>query len=126
MVQVHVRLLLRSLIFSLIITLEYYMNRKTLSLTLGAIATSVALSPTVNANENPFAMKTLSSATVFAAADEKMKDGKCGEGKCSAKKAPDAAAAAKTKEGNCGANKMKEGGCSGSAKTQSTTTPPRQ
>ncbi|QFY42004.1 hypothetical protein F6R98_04625 [Candidatus Methylospira mobilis] len=73
------------------------MNNKTLSLTLGAIAASVALSPSVNASENPFAMKTLPNATVVAEASDKMKAGKCGEGKCSAKKAPDAATAAKTK-----------------------------
>ena len=99
------------------------MNHKTLSLTLGAIAATVALSPAVNANENPFAMKTLSSTTVVAEAGEKMKDGKCGEGKCSANKKASDAAAAKTKEGNCGANKMKEGGCSGNAKTPDTTQP---
>jgi uncharacterized low-complexity protein len=102
------------------------MNHKTLSLTLGAIAASVALSPSVNASENPFAMKTLPNAAVVAEANEKMKDGKCGEGKCSAgKKAPDAAAA-KTKEGSCGANKMKEGGCSGNAKMQDATAQPKQ
>jgi uncharacterized low-complexity protein len=79
------------------ITLEYNMNHKTLSLTLGAIAATVALSPAVNANENPFAMKTLSSSTVVAEAGEKMKDGKCGEGKCSANKKTSDAAAAKTR-----------------------------
>jgi uncharacterized low-complexity protein len=94
------------------------MNRKTLSQTFlgSAIAVSATLAPIAQANENPFAMKMVSIYRVAETgeAGEKMKDGKCGEGKCSGKmKAPKPA---KAKEGNCGANKMKEGGCSGAMK----------
>ncbi len=57
----------------------------------------------VNAAENPFAIKSLSSG--YQVADnhaDKTKDGKCGEGKCgdSMKKTD-----AKTKDGKCGEGK---------------------
>jgi len=99
------------------------MNNKTLSLSLGSlIAASISLAPVVQAAENPFAMKAV-SATRIAETGEKMKDGKCGEGKCSGKMKSESASAKtgdKTKEGSCGANKMKmkEGGCSGSMKQE--------
>ncbi|MDI1230557.1 MAG: hypothetical protein PSV18_15895 [Methylobacter sp.] len=83
------------------------MNKKTLSLTLGsAIATSLlSMAPAIQAGENPFAMSSVNTSQQLAAAEEKMKEGGCSgklkEGKCG--------------EGKCGANKMKEGGCSGAA-----------
>ncbi len=105
------------------------MNHKTLSLTLGsAIAASITFAPVAQAAENPFAMKAISSSTLVAETGEKMKDGKCGEGKCSGKmKSASQATKAKSKakEGNCGANKMKEGGCSVSMKMEETA-PPKQ
>lgn len=101
------------------------MNKKTLALTLGgAIATVLTASPLANAQENPFGMQKISGAQVLAKADtkmpegacsgKKMKEGKCGEGKCGAKKGK---MKGKMKEGGCSgavpAEKMKEGGCSG-------------
>ncbi|HYE35687.1 hypothetical protein [Methylocaldum sp.] len=98
------------------------MSNKTLSLSLGSvIAASISLAPVVQAAENPFAIQTLSAPSLVAEAGEKMKDGKCGEGKCSGKTKSETTATnadGKAKEGNCGANKMKEGGCSGSTKTE--------
>ncbi|TAL46210.1 MAG: hypothetical protein EPN89_10795 [Methylovulum sp.] len=95
------------------------MNKKTLALTLGSAIASTLLGavPSVQANENPFAMSSINTAQQLAAADEKMneggcsgkmKEGKCGEGKCGANKMKDM----KGKEGGCSA-KMPEGGCSG-------------
>lgn len=85
------------------------MNKKTLSATLGsAVVVSLALAPVVHAAENPFAMKAIAASTQLAEAGDKTKEGKCGEGKCSARK---------SKEGGCSGSKQKEGGCSGSAKS---------
>lgn len=101
------------------------MKNKTLSLSLGSvIAASISLAPLVQAAENPFVMKQLPASTRLAEATDKMKDGKCGEGKCGGKVKPETPAAkaqGKTKEGNCGAKKMKEGGCSGSMKPEAST-----
>lgn len=64
------------------------MNKKTLAFTLGsAIVTTLATGSIVNAQENPFGMRAISNPEMVAAADEKMKEGKCGEGKCGAGKA---------------------------------------
>jgi uncharacterized low-complexity protein len=79
----------------------------------GAFALSMAAP--LNAAENPFAIKTLSSGYQVADHHEdKMQDGKCGAGKCGAeKKAKDGNCSAdKAKEGSCGADKAKEGNCS--------------
>lgn len=96
-------------------------QNKTLALVLGgAFAAAVGVSPVVHAAENPFALKTLSSGYMVAdhhEGGEKMKDGKCGAGKCGAnmkkKKAEEGNCGAKeSKEGNCGADKKaKEGNC---------------
>jgi uncharacterized low-complexity protein len=99
------------------------MNNKTLTVALGgAFAATLAVAPVAGAAENPFAMQVLPGSLVMAEAGAKMKDGKCGEGKCGGKMKTESEAAAKdmgkTKEGNCGANKMKEGGCSGSMKME--------
>ena len=73
---------------------------------------------TVNAAENPFAIKSLSSGYLVAEADTKVKEGKCGEGKCSAEmKKQMKADADKAKEGSChGDMKAKEGSCHGDMK----------
>lgn len=104
-------------------------TQKSIALALGgAFALSMAAT-TVNAAENPFALKTLSSG--YQVADhheEKMNDGKCGTGKCgaekkageakcSAEKAGEAKCSAeKAGEAKCSAEKMKEGACSAEKK----------
>lgn len=94
-------------------------THKTLALAIGgAFAASIAAT-SVHAAENPFALKSLSSGYMVADAS-KMKDGKCGTGKCGANKAKEASCyAAKSTEnvcgveatcaaqGSCGADKMK-------------------
>jgi uncharacterized low-complexity protein len=104
------------------------MNKKTLALTLGsAMATALAASPMVHAQENPFGLQKISGAGLMvAAADEKKADGTCGankvkEGKCSANKVVEG----KCGEGKCGADKMKEGACSGAAKPTDGATKPK-
>jgi uncharacterized low-complexity protein len=67
---------------------------------------------TVNAAENPFAIKSMSKG--YQVADhheEKAKDGKCGEGKCGAEMKKDGAKAkdGKCGEGKCGAEMKKDG-----------------
>ena len=69
---------------------------------------------TINAAENPFAIKSLSKGYQVADHHEegKMKDGKCGEGKCGAEMKKDGAAKAKDGkcgEGKCGAEMKKNG-----------------
>ncbi len=84
-------------------------TQKTISLAIGsAFALSIAAT-TVNAAENPFALKSLASGYQVAEADStKVKEGKCAAGKCGAsmKKTQ------KSKDGKCSAEKMKEGKCS--------------
>ena len=96
-------------------------TNKTIALALsGAFALSVAAT-TVNAAENPFAIKALSSGYLVADAGSKVKEGKCGEGKCSAemKKQMKAEADMKAKEGSCsGDMKAKEGSCHGDMKAK--------
>ncbi len=86
-------------------------QKKTLALVLGgAFAATIGAAP-VAAAENPFALKPLASGYMVAdhhEGGEKMKDGKCGTGKCGSemKKKKE------SKEGNCGADKKgKEGNC---------------
>ena len=75
----------------------------------GAFALSI-VGTSVNAAENPFAAKSLTSGYQVADNTEgKMKDGKCATGKCGATKK---ATTEKTKEGKCSAEKTKEGKCS--------------
>jgi uncharacterized low-complexity protein len=105
-------------------------TQKTLSLAIGgALALSVATT-TINAAENPFALKSLSSGYQVADAhDAKAADGKCGTGKCgTAEKAKEmkmkdgkcgtgkCGSAEKMKEGSCGGEKAKEGSCGGEKK----------
>jgi len=105
-------------------------TQKTISLAIGgALALSVA-AITVNAAENPFALKTLANGYQVADAhDAKPADGKCGTGKCgTAEKAKEmkmqdakcgsskTSSAEKAKEGSCGGEKAKEGSCGGEKK----------
>lgn len=105
----------------------------------GAFALSIAAT-SVNAAENPFAAKSLSSGYQVAEQDAKMKDGKCGanmkkmkktktekakEGSCSAEKMKDGSCSAemkgsadKAREGYCSAEKMKDGSCSAEMKKE--------
>ncbi|WP_020167738.1 MULTISPECIES: HvfA family oxazolone/thioamide-modified RiPP metallophore [Methylotenera] len=83
-------------------------SNKTIALALsGAFALSVGAT-TVNAAENPFAIKALSSGYQVADADSKAKEGSCAEGKCSTEMKKDHA---KAKDGKCG-----EGKCSAEKK----------
>lgn len=93
-------------------------STKSLAIVLGgAFAASVAAT-SVNAAGNPFAIKSLSSGYMVADNHgDKMKDGKCGTGKCGAEKKAKAdkegsCSAEKGKEGSCSAEKGKEGSCS--------------
>ena len=84
-------------------------TQKTISLAIGgAFALSIAAA-TVNAAENPFALKSLSSGYQVADNHTKAKDGKCGTGKCGASKKKTEKAA----EGKCGGEKAAEGKCGG-------------
>ncbi len=79
-------------------------SKKTIALAIGgAFALSISAT-TVNAAENPFTAKTLSSGYQVAESATKMKDGKCGAGKCGAEKKA-AESATKMKDGKCGAGK---------------------
>jgi len=90
-------------------------TNKTLALAVGGAFVASIAATSVHAAENPFALKSLSSGYMVAEAD-KMKDGKCGTGKCSAEKKKaakeGACSADKAKEGACSAEKAKEGACS--------------
>jgi uncharacterized low-complexity protein len=89
-------------------------TQKTISLAIGsAFALSIAAT-TVNAAENPFALKSLSNGYQVAEHDTKAVDGKCSTGKCGANKKT----ADKAKEGACSADKMKDGACSAEMKTK--------
>ncbi len=97
----------------------------------GAFVLSIGAA-SINAAENPFAIKSMAKGYQVADHHEgdKMKDGKCGEGKCGAEMKKSGAKemkdgkcgegkcgadmkkdAAKGKEGSCGAEKGKEGSC---------------
>ena len=90
---------------------------KTLALAVGSAFVASITATSIHAAENPFALKSLSSGYMVADADaDKMKDGKCGTGKCSAAKKK--AMTEKTKEGACSADKMKEGACSAEMKAK--------
>lgn len=88
-------------------------TKKTLAVVLGGAFVASIAATTVNAAENPFAIKSLSSGYMVADAS-KAKDGKCGTGKCGANKnkAEAAGSADKAKEGSCHADKAGEGSCS--------------
>lgn len=70
-----------------------------------------ATSVSVQAAENPFAVKELIGGYSVAAA-EKTKEGSCGEGKCGGSTQNEASKDTKAHEGSCGGEaKVKEGSC---------------
>jgi len=77
-------------------------KKTALTLALGtAFAASLVAAPAVNAAENPFKMESLKNG--YQVADNKGKEGKCGDAKCGGdmtKKEGD-----KGKEGSCSGNK---------------------
>ena len=86
-------------------------TKKSMAIVIGGAFVASLAATTVNAAENPFALKSLSSGYMVAEAD-KAKDGKCGTGKCGAdKKAEGSCGADKAKDGSCNADKAKEGAC---------------
>ena len=86
-------------------------TKKSMAVVIGSAFVASVAATSVNAAENPFAIKSLSSGYMVAEAD-KAKDGKCGTGKCGAdKKAEGSCGADKAKEGSCNADKAKEGAC---------------
>lgn len=100
-------------------------TQKTIALAIsGAFALTIAAT-SVNAAENPFSAKSLSSGYQVADADIKMKDGKCGAGKCGAskKKAMEENIGEKTHDGSCSAEKSAEGKCSAEMKNSANTMP---
>ena len=82
-----------------------------------ALAATLATSPVVMADSNPFATTDLDAG--YQLAGEKGKEGKCGEGKCGSDKDKEGAcgedhkkdAEGKCGEGKCGSDKDKEGAC---------------
>ena len=81
-------------------------------------AVSLAVSPVVNAADNPFSMTQIESGYMVAdghegkcgegkCGDKKEGEGKCGEGKCGDKKEGEG----KCGEGKCGDKKESEGKC---------------
>ena len=94
------------------------MKKRIVSLAAGSVlVASTALSPAVNAADNPFSGAKLAGGYQLAQADTKTKDAKCGgdkgkEAKCGGDKAKDAKCGAdKAKEAKCGSDKKKEGKC---------------
>ena len=83
-----------------------------------AFVSSLAVSTTAVADENPFAMDELDSGYMLAGSHEG-KEGKCGEGKCGGEKAEEGkcghekAEEGKCGEGKCGGEKAEEGKCGG-------------
>ena len=93
-------------------------TQKSISLAVaGAFALSLGAA-SIQAAENPFAIKSLSSGYQVADATTdtgtKLKDGKCGTGKCSASKKK---AMQKAKMENEMSEKGKDGSCSADMKT---------
>jgi len=83
------------------------MNAKltSLSLAIGSVfAVSLVAAPVANAASNPFGMQQLNSG--YLVADAKAADGKCGDKKAAEAKCGDKKAAeAKKKDGKCGTGK---------------------
>jgi uncharacterized low-complexity protein len=83
-----------------------------------AFVSSLAVSSTVIADDNPFASTDLDSGYLIAGGD-KGEEGKCGEGKCGGDKgegspcAEDKGEEGKCGEGKCGGDKGEEGSCGG-------------
>ena len=73
-----------------------------------AFVSSMAVSASAVAAENPFEATDLDSGYMLAGG-EKAEEGKCGEGKCGGEKAEEG----KCGEGKCGGEKAEEGTCGG-------------
>ena len=67
-----------------------------------AFVTSLAVSSTVVADDNPFESADLDSGYLMAG-DDKGEEGKCGEGKCGGDKGEEGSCGEKGEEGSCGA-----------------------
>ena len=74
-----------------------------------AFVSSLAVSSTVVADDNPFAAADLDNGYLMAGGD-KGKEGKCGEGKCGGDKGEEGSCGEKGEEGSCG-EKGEEGSC---------------
>jgi uncharacterized low-complexity protein len=84
------------------------------TLTPIAAMLAVSVAGAAQAGENPFALKPAQGVVLAQAGGM---EGKCGEGKCGGKAAPEAAADQKAdKEGQCGGKAGMEGKCGGKAK----------
>ena len=81
-----------------------------------AFVTSLAVSTSASATDNPFAAADLDSGYLLAGNDAK-EEGKCGEGKCGSEGKTEGKCGAskgeegKCGEGKCGENKAAEGSC---------------
>jgi uncharacterized low-complexity protein len=75
-----------------------------------AFISSLAVSTTAVAADNPFEAADLDSGYMLAGG-EKAKEGKCGEGKCGGEKGEEGSCGEKGEEGCCGENKHAEGSC---------------
>ncbi len=72
------------------------------------LVATLAASPVVKADENPFAISEISGyMTAGDHKEGKCGEGKCGEGKCGGEKGKEG----KCGEGKCGGEKGKEGKC---------------
>ena len=74
-----------------------------------AFVSSLAVSSTVVADDNPFTATDLDNGYLMAGGD-KGKEGKCGEGKCGGDKGEEGSCGEKGEEGSCG-EKGEEGSC---------------
>ena len=73
-----------------------------------AFVSSLFISSSVVADDNPFSTADLDSGYMLA--DDKGEEGKCGEGKCGGDKGEEGACGEKGEEGSCG-EKGEEGSC---------------
>ncbi len=77
-----------------------------------AFISSLAMSTTVLADDNPFSAADLDAG--YQLAGEKGEEGKCGEGKCGSDKGEEGSCGGdKGEEGSCGGDKGEEGSCGG-------------
>lgn len=94
------------------------MNKQIItSIALGSAVAFTSMGVSAASAENPFSAVKLSSGYQLAEADDKMKEGKCGEGKssdgkCGGDKSMHGAADKKA-DGKCGGEKCCDGNCGG-------------
>jgi uncharacterized low-complexity protein len=72
-----------------------------------AFVSSLVVSTSISADDNPFSAADLDTGYMLAAHHEKDEEGKCGEGKCGEGKCGED----KGEEGSCGEEKGEEGSC---------------